>query len=181
VIAGDVSVAEDVGRIVATAMDRLGRVDVLVNAAGMVVSRTIEQMTLEEWKQTIDTNLSPIFYFCRLLWPIWRRQGGGVVVNVSSMAARDPFEGLGAYGSAKAGMNLLGTALAREGKSIGVRVHTVAPGAVETQMFRSLLTVEQYPTQQTLDPRQVAALVAQCACGDLAITSGEVVYVHQNL
>jgi 3-oxoacyl-[acyl-carrier protein] reductase len=180
VIAADVSVAADVERVVATAMDRLGRVDVLVNAAGMAVSGPVEKLTVEQWRQTIDTNLSPVFYFCRLLWPIWRRQGGGVVVNVSSFASRDPFAGLGAYGCAKAGMNLLGMALAREGKAIGVRVHTVAPAAVETGMFRSLMTVEQYPTEKTLDPRQVAAVIAQCACGDLAVTSGEVVYVHKN-
>jgi 3-oxoacyl-[acyl-carrier protein] reductase len=181
VIAGDVSVADDVNRVVAATMDRLGRVDVLVNAAGMVVSGSIEQLTVEQWRRTIDTNLSPVFYFCRLLWPIWRRQGGGAVVNVSSFAARDPFVGLGAYGAAKAAMNLLGLSLAREGKAIGVRVHTVAPAAVETDMFRSLITVEQYPTEKTLDPRQVAAVIVQCACGDLAVTSGEVVYVHKNL
>jgi 3-oxoacyl-[acyl-carrier protein] reductase len=180
VIGGDVSVASDVERVVATAMERLGRVDVLVNAAGMVVSGSIEQLTVEQWRQTVDTNLSPVFYFCKLLWPIWRKQGGGVVVNVSSFAARDPFAGLGAYGAAKAGMNFLGMALAREGRAIGVRVHTVAPGAVETAMFRSLMTVEQYPTEKTLDPKQVAAVIVQCACGDLAVTSGEVVYVHKN-
>jgi NAD(P)-dependent dehydrogenase (short-subunit alcohol dehydrogenase family) len=181
VIAGDVSAAEDVNRIVAEAMDRLGRVDVLINAAGMVVSRSIEQMSLEEWHRTIDTNLSPVFYFCRLLWPIWRKQGGGAVVNVSSFASRDPFPGIGAYGAAKAGMNLLGMSLAREGAAIGVRVHTVAPAGVETEMLRSLMTVEQCPTEKTLDPKQVAAVIAQCACGDLAVTSGEVVYVHKNL
>jgi NAD(P)-dependent dehydrogenase (short-subunit alcohol dehydrogenase family) len=180
-IAGDVSQPEDVSRIVETAMQRLGRVDVLVNAAGMVVSRAIDELTVEEWRQTIDTNLSSVIYFCRLLWPIWRRQGGGAMVNVSSMASRDPFAGLGAYGAAKAGMNLLGMALAREGKSIGVRVHTVACGAVETEMLRSLLTVEQYPADKTLAAAQVATVIAQCACGDLAITSGEVVYVHKNL
>jgi NAD(P)-dependent dehydrogenase (short-subunit alcohol dehydrogenase family) len=61
-----------------------------------------------------------------------------VVVNLSSMSSRDPFPGFAAYGAAKAGLNLLGLSAAREGEKIGVRVHTIAPGAVETGMFRQI-------------------------------------------
>jgi NAD(P)-dependent dehydrogenase (short-subunit alcohol dehydrogenase family) len=102
------------------------------------------------------------------------------VVNVSSYAARDPFDGLGAYGAAKAGINLLSLALAREGKPIHVRVHTVAPAATETTMLRTLLTPQQYPSEQTLDPAQVARVIVQCVCGDLECTSGEVIYIHKS-
>ena len=143
--------------------------------------RSVEQLTLDEWRQTLDTNLGSIFYFCRRLWPAWRRQGSGVVVNVSSYAVRDPFDGLGAYGAAKAGVNLLSLALAREGKSIGVRVHTVAPAATETAMLRSLLTAQQLPSERTLDPVAVGRVIVQCVCGDLECTSGEIIYVHKNI
>jgi NAD(P)-dependent dehydrogenase (short-subunit alcohol dehydrogenase family) len=102
-----------------------------------------------------------------------------VVVNVSSYAARDPFAGLGAYGAAKAGVNLLGLALAREGAEIGVRVHTVAPAATETAMLRSNFSRQQLPEDQTLSPQAVAKVIVQCVCGDLACTSGEVIYVHK--
>ena len=97
--------------------------------------RSIEELSPAEWRTLIDTNLSAIYFFCRRLWPIWRRQGGGVVVNVSSVSARDPFAGLGAYGAAKAGVNLLGLALAREGAAIHVRVHTIRRGRWKRRCF----------------------------------------------
>jgi NAD(P)-dependent dehydrogenase (short-subunit alcohol dehydrogenase family) len=102
-----------------------------------------------------------------------------VIVNVSSLAARDPFPGFFAYGAAKAGLNLLGLSLARQGASIGVRVCTVAPGAVETPLFRSLMTPEQFPTENTLSPEDVARVIGQCATGDLRFTSGEVIWMHK--
>jgi 3-oxoacyl-[acyl-carrier protein] reductase len=172
----------DVG-MVDEAVDRFaakfGRIDALVHCAGVAVMKPIESLSPDEWRGLIDTNLSPVYYFCRRLWPIWRKQGGGVVVNISSEAARNPFAGLGAYGAAKAAVNLLGLALAREGAEINVRVHTVAPAATETAMLRSIISTEQVPTEKTLAPQDVARVIVQCVCGDLACTSGEVIYVHK--
>ena len=175
----DVADAGNIEKVVRTILDRFGRVDALVHCAGVAPQRGIEEMSPKEWREIIDVNLSAVFHFCRLLWPHWKKQGGGVAVNVSSYAARDPFAGLGAYGAAKAGVNLLGLALAREGAAANIRIHTVAPAATETAMFRSLLTKEQYPTEKTLDPAEVARVIVQCVCGDLACTSGEVIYVHK--
>lgn len=178
--AGDVGDPARVQQIIEQVLGTFGRVDALVNCAGAVFMRSVEALTLEEWRQMLDTNLGSIFYFSRRLWPAWRRQGGGVIVNVSSYAARDPLEGLGAYGAAKAGVNLLSLALSREGAAIGVRVHTVAPAATETAMLRSILTPQQIPSERTLEPVAVARVIVQCVCGDLQCTSGEVIYVHKN-
>ncbi len=175
----DVSDSQQVDELIEDVLGNFRRVDALVHSAGVALMRSIETITLDEWRSTIDTNLSSIYFLCRRLWPVWRRLGGGVVVNVSSYAARDPFAGLGAYGAAKAGVNLLGLALAREGAEIGVRVHTVAPAATETVMLRSLISADQLPTDKTLEPEAVARVIAQCVCGDLACTSGEVIYVHK--
>lgn len=180
VIPGDVSDDVHVGKVIAKALARFGRVDALIHCAGVAPMRSVEELALNEWRQIIDTNLSAVYSFSRQLWSIWRRQGGGVMVNVSSNAARDPFAGLGAYGAAKAGVNLLGLALAREGQAINVRVHTVAPAATETAMLRALLTPQQLPPEKTLDPAEVARVIVQCVCGDLACTSGEVIYVHKS-
>ncbi|MGA3066408.1 MAG: SDR family oxidoreductase [Tepidisphaeraceae bacterium] len=178
VMPADVSSAQQVDDLVLRAREKFKRIDVLVHCAGVALARRADQMTQEEWRATIDTNLSAVFYFSRLLWPIWKSQGGGVMVNVSSLAGRDPFEGLGAYGAAKAGVNLLGVALAREGKSENIRVHTVAPGATDTVMFRSLVGPE-FPQDRILDPADVARVIVQCVRGDLVNTSGEVIYVHK--
>jgi len=104
-----------------------------------------------------------------------------VVVNVSSAAARDPFPGFAAYGAAKAGLNLFGLCAAREGQRIGVRVHTIAPGAVETAMFRQLLSPGQFPTEDALDPADVARIIASCVVGDLRYTSGEVIHIQKKI
>ncbi len=127
----DVADVQQVDALVENVLAKFGRVDVLSHCAGMAVMKPVEQLSTEQWRGMLDTNLSSIYFLCRRLWPVFRRQGGGVVVNVSSYSARDPFAGLGAYGAAKAGVNLLGLALAREGAQIGVRVHTVAPAATE--------------------------------------------------
>jgi NAD(P)-dependent dehydrogenase (short-subunit alcohol dehydrogenase family) len=175
----DVSDAADVDKLLEKLLQSVRRVDVLIHCAGHVVMRSIEELKLDEWRALIDINLSSIYFFCRRLWPVWRKQGGGVVVNVSSYAARDPLAGLGAYGATKAGVNLLGLALAREGAAIGVRVHTVAPAATETAMLRSIISHQQVPTEKTLAAEDVARVIVQCATGDLACTSGEVIYVHK--
>ncbi len=138
-------------------------------------------MDVAEWHAVLDTNLSAAFYLCKFAWPTFARQGSGVVVNVSSEAARDPFPGFAAYGAAKAGLNLFGRSAAKEGRAIGVRVHTVAPAAVETAMFRQILSAEQYPTEKTLQPREVARIIALCVGGELQYASGEVIYIHKEI
>ena len=177
----DVTRPPEVERLVSAALDRFGRIDALVNNAGFAPVRPIRDMTVDEWQAVIDTNLSAAFYATRAAWPAFERQGGGVVVNISSAAARDPFPGFAAYGAAKAGLNLLGLSAAREGAAAGVRVHTIAPGAVETGMFRRIMSPEQWPAEKTLDPADVAAVVLQCVRGDLRHASGEVIYLNKTV
>jgi len=181
VISGDVTVSADMNRLVEKTLAEFGRLDAIVNNAGLAPSCDIDQMSDEQWHAVIDTNLSAAFYLTRAAWPIFRRQGSGAVVNISSIAARDPFPGFTAYAAAKAGLNALSFSLAREGQKIGVRVHTVAPGAVETQMLRELFTAEQVPSDTVLAPSDVAKVIAQCIAGDLKFASGEVIWLHRTV
>ena len=181
IVAGDVADPEHAIRVVEQTMERFGGVDALVNNAGSAPVKLIEQMSVEEWRRVIDVNLSATFYFCKAVWRPFSEAARGAIVNISSLAARDPFNGFAAYGAAKAGINLLGLALAREGESKNIRVHTIAPGAVETGMFRSILSKDQYGEEKTLPPAEVARIVAMCVNGELAATSGEVIYVHKRL
>jgi NAD(P)-dependent dehydrogenase (short-subunit alcohol dehydrogenase family) len=143
--------------------------------------KSITEMSISQWHAVINTNLSAAFYTTKAAWPAFERQGGGVVVNISSAAARDPFPGFAAYGAAKSGLNLFGLAMAREGESIGVRVHTIAPSATETAMFRRLMTPQQYPPEKTMAPQDVARVVLQCVVGELRYASGEVIYLHKSV
>jgi NAD(P)-dependent dehydrogenase (short-subunit alcohol dehydrogenase family) len=177
----DVTRFEQVQTAVGTTVQHFGRIDAIVHCAGLAPVRTIPETSIEQWHAVIDTNLSAAFYLCKAAWPIFQRQRAGVVVNLSSQSARDPFPGFAAYGTAKAAVNLFGLSAAREGQSIGVRVHTIAPGAVETGMFRQIMTPEQYPSDKTLEPADVARVIANCIAGDLRYSSGEVIYLHKVL
>ncbi len=181
IVRADVSIAAEVESLIRSTMDRFGRIDALIHCAGLAPVRSIADMSAEEWRSVIDTNLSAAFYLCHSAWPVFKRQEGGVVVLVSSQAARDPFPGFAAYGAAKAALNHLTLSLAREGQSINVRAHCIAPGAVETGMLRRILSEEQYPAEKTLRPDDVAAVIAQCVRGDLRYTSGEVIYLHKSV
>jgi 3-oxoacyl-[acyl-carrier protein] reductase len=181
IVPTDVTRFEQVDAAVQMTVHQLGRIDAIVHCAGLAPVLSIADTSLEQWHAVIDTNLSAAFYLCKAAWPIFQRQRSGVVVNLSSQSSRDPFPGFAAYGAAKAGVNLLGLSMAREGQSIGVRVHTIAPGAVETGMFRKIMTAEQYPPAKTLDPEEVARVIAHCVAGELRHTSGEVIYLRRSL
>ncbi len=181
VVAADVSDPDASAQLVDRCLQTFGRLDAIVNNAGSAPRLGIEETTPADWQRIIETNLSSAFYLSRAAWPSFKTQHGGVIVNISSLAARDPFTGFAAYGAAKAGLNILGLVLAREGEPFNIRVHTLALGAVETAMFRGLLSEEQYPPKKTLDPADVATIIRQCIAGDLRYTSGEVIHLHKTL
>ncbi len=178
-IAADVSDPRGAESAVEAVVERFGRLDAIINCAGMAPQASIEQTTPQLWRDVIDVNLSSVFYTAHYGWKSLLAAGGGVIVNLSSEAARDPFPGFAAYAAAKAGMHLLAKVMAREGAAVNIRVHTLAPAAVETAMLRKILTAEQLPVDQTLDPREIAAVIVQCLDGSLSPTSGEVIYLHK--
>jgi NAD(P)-dependent dehydrogenase (short-subunit alcohol dehydrogenase family) len=180
VIRADVSIPETCEGLIHRVEQHFGRIDAIVHCAGVAPARAVEQTTPLLWREVLDTNLSAAFYLARAVWPMFRKRAGGVIVNVSSFAARDPYAGFAAYGAAKAGVNLLGLSLAREGAPLGIRVHTVAPAAVETRMFRQILTKEQFSAEKTLKPEEVAEVIVHCVRGTLRYTSGEVIWMKKD-
>ena len=116
------------------------------------------------------------FYVTKAVWEVMKRGGGGVIVNISSMAARDPFAGLGAYAVAKSGLNMLTLVSAREGDAAGIRVVGIAPGAVETPMLRGVVGDAQIPV---MEPTDLAAAIMEAVAGGLRYASGETIYLHR--
>lgn len=171
----DVSQSSACSEVVRSAADTFGRLDALVHCAGVAPALAIEHLSDEQWRQILDTNLSSAFYLARAAIPLLGRGGGGVIVNISSPAAVDPFPGFAAYGAAKAGLNVLTRMLAREGARDNIRAHAISPAATETAMFRALLTAEQYPPEKTLTPEDVARVIGHCVTGELRYASGEVI------
>jgi len=178
-IEADITRSAEVERAVDATIAAFGRVDAAVNCAGSAPLAPIESTTDEQFRDAIDTNLAHVFYVTRALWPHFKRQKSGCIVNLSSFSSRDPFNGFGAYAAAKAGINLFSLVASREGAPHGIRVHVVAPGAVETQMLRQNFSEKVLPAQKTLAPSAVAKVIAQIVAGDLACTSGEIIWVHR--
>jgi NAD(P)-dependent dehydrogenase (short-subunit alcohol dehydrogenase family) len=152
-----------------------GRVDALVNVAGSAELLTLDQITAERWRRTIDVNLGAAVLLTAAVWPTFKSQGSGVVVNVSSMASIDPFPGFSTYAAAKIGLNMFTRCTAQEGEAIGVKAVAVAPGAVETPMLRSMFDEQMIPTDKTLSPDAVAEVICGCVTGERAFENGKTI------
>lgn len=134
----DVSVRTDIDTMVAAAMERYGRLDVLYNNAAVQMSGRLVDCTEEDWDLTIATNLSAIFWACRAALPALLEGEGGSVINTASTLGLIGSEGYAAYGAAKAGLVLLTKQIAVEyGPS--VRANVIAPGSIDTPRFRKVL------------------------------------------
>jgi 3-oxoacyl-[acyl-carrier protein] reductase len=110
----------------------LGGLDILVNNAGVGSFATLADMTPEEWHRIIDTNLSGVYYCCHHAIPRMRQRGGGSIINISSLAARNPFAGGAAYNASKFGLNGLTEAVMLDHRNEKIRLSTVMPGSVST-------------------------------------------------
>ncbi len=154
-----------------TAIEKLGRVDVLVNNAAVAPLAMLDELTDDVFEEAVQVNVKSVFYLTRALWKHMKSQGRGVVVNISSLAAIDPFPGFSLYGSTKAWVDLMTTALAGEGKEHGLRVYSVRPGAVETQMLRGLFP--DFPADECVTPEDVAEKIWQCVSLPAQYESGQ--------
>src|SRR5260370_29881763 len=131
-MAADVSRVEDV-RAFFTAVDgKLGGLDILVNNAGQGLFKKVGEMTPEEWHLNIDLNLNGAFYCAHEALARFAKRGGGVIVNISSPAARNPFSGRAAYHPSKLGLNGFNEALMLDHRHDNVRVSSIMPGSVGT-------------------------------------------------
>src|ERR1051326_8356376 len=92
-ITADMRRYEDCRRLVQTAAEKFGGIDILINNAGLGYFKSVDQLTPEEWDETIQTNLSGVFYCCREAIPLLRKRGGGYIFNISSLAGVNPFAG----------------------------------------------------------------------------------------
>ncbi len=137
-IAGDVSREEDVHHLFQNVMDVYGRVDILVNCAGIVAVRPFVDMDVAIWDHVINVNLRGTFLCCLEAFRIMAEQRSGVIINLSSLSGVkgvEKFPGLSAYNVSKSGVAGLTEILAVEGKPYNIRVCAVSPGAVETEML----------------------------------------------
>lgn len=173
VVPTDVADPQQCASLVQQTMDTFGRVDALANVAGYAPLQPIPKITDDELRRVFAVNFDSVVYLTRACWPVFQQQKSGVVCNVSSMGAFDPFTGFNIYGAAKAAVNIFTKATADEGRKIGVKAYAIAPGAIETPMLRANFGEKLIPTTKTLDPAQVASAIRDCLTGTTDMKSGE--------
>jgi NADP-dependent 3-hydroxy acid dehydrogenase YdfG len=134
----DVASAEAVDVLVEQASAALGRVDLLVTAAGVASFGPLIGTKPTDWDPMLAVNLRGAMLCCRAVLPVMVRQRGGTIVNLASIAARRPIAGAAVYAATKAGLVAFSRVLAEEMRAEGVRVGVLAPGAVDTPLWDSI-------------------------------------------
>jgi 3-oxoacyl-[acyl-carrier protein] reductase len=132
-VVADVSKLEDVQAFVKAIMGRFGRIDGFVNNAGVGTFRAAADLTPEEWHRMVGVNLTGVYYCCHEILPIYKQQGKGDIVNISSLAGKNPFATGSGYNATKFGLNGFSEAMMLDHRNEGVRVSYVMPGSVATE------------------------------------------------
>ncbi len=165
------------GGVIEQTLGRFGSVDVLINNAATLIVGPIAAIDARALNETFATNTFAPALLVSRAWGSFVKQGGGRVINISSMATVDPFPGLAVYAASKAALESLTRSVAKEGKTHGIRAWAVAPGAVETAMLRRVASKEALPPERTLSPEAVARVILECVDGRRDAESGQTIHV----
>jgi 3-oxoacyl-[acyl-carrier protein] reductase len=128
----DVRKHVEIARAVNATVSRFGGLDILVNNAGVGIFADVASMDLDQWNEVIETNLTGVYHACHAAIPHLKKRGGGYIVNISSLAGKNPFTQGAAYCASKAGLNAFSEALMQELRYDNIRVSYVMPGSVAT-------------------------------------------------
>lgn len=128
----DVREASEFESLLDFAESELGGLDILINNAGIGIFKPVGEMTVEEWRGVLSTNLDSLFYGCRFAIPKMKRRGGGFIINIGSLAGKNAFPGGAAYNASKFGLIGFSEALMQEVRHDDIRVAYVMPGSVDT-------------------------------------------------
>jgi NAD(P)-dependent dehydrogenase (short-subunit alcohol dehydrogenase family) len=158
-VRADARSPDDASAAVAAAIERFGGLDILVNNAGVGVFANVADMDVAAWQQVIETNLGGVFFFSRAALPAMRQRGGGWIINISSLAASNPFVSGAAYCASKAGLNAFSDALMQEVRYDNIRVSCVMPGSVATGFGRGRPDASSPQADWKLAPEDVAQVV----------------------
>ena len=178
----DVADSASVAQMVEATCKEFGRIDLLVNSAGVGWSERLDQMSDETWKWIIETNLTGTFYCCREALRGMIEQKSGSIVNLASVAGLKGPPGLGAYAASKSGVIALTKVLALENTRHNVRINAIAPGYFRTDMNAAALDdpeagpkiIKRIPMRRAGQPAEIGALAVYLASDDASFVTGEV-------
>jgi NAD(P)-dependent dehydrogenase (short-subunit alcohol dehydrogenase family) len=174
VSACDVSREDNVNETVSEAIKRFGRLDVIVNNAGLMIFKPIVEQTGDDWLKILNVDLLGAFYFIKQAFKIMKP--GGAIVNVSSIHAEETEPLVSSYAAAKSALLSLTRSAALEGTPLGIRVNAILPGAVDTPMLWQNPNVksgiEKIDPADVGKPEDIAATIAYLASDDAAFVQG---------
>ena len=188
-IVGNVGDAAFCDEAVGTVAERHGRLDVLVNAAGIIVRADGPGTSEDDWRRIVDVNLGGVFFMSRAAVPHMRQSGGGAIVNFGSIWGDVGAAGVVAYCATKGGVHQLTRAMALDHVKDGIRINAVAPGEVNTPMLAfgrdkppspedlQKLADETIPMQRLAEPEEIARVVAFLASDAASYMTGSIVTV----
>jgi 3-oxoacyl-[acyl-carrier protein] reductase len=186
-VVADAAKREDADRLVEAAKERFGRIDVLVNNAGITRDQLLVRMKDDDWDQVLDTNLRGVFLLTRAAGKVMMRQKSGRIVNISSAAGAMGNAGQVNYSAAKAGVIGLTKASARELAHWNILVNAVAPGLIETDMAAAIpaeareALMQQVPLKRIGTVKDVAEVVRFLAGEGGGYITGQVIHVNGGL
>ena len=186
-VAADAAKREDCDRLVEAAKERFGRIDVLVNNAGITRDQLLVRMKDDDWDQVLDVNLRGVFLMTRAAGKVMMRQKSGRIINIASTAGAMGNAGQVNYSAAKAGVIGLTKAAARELAHWNILVNAVAPGLIETDMVASVpaetraALLQQVPLKRIGVAREVAEVVRFLAGDGAAYITGQTIHVNGGL
>jgi len=162
---GRVDSIEDCQRVVAEVMDRFGRIDFLVNNAGITVDKTVRKMSADDWHNVLNVNLFGAFAMTKAVLEHMIERGSGRIVNISSVIGETGNVGQANYAASKAGLFGFTKSLALETARRGITVNVVAPGFIGTEMVEAMpktaldAVIEKIPQRRLGKPEEVARVV----------------------
>ena len=187
VIAADISTADGAGQAIEAAMQTLGRLDVLVNNAGITRDTLLMRMSDADWDEVLTTNLKGAFLTCKAAIRPMLRQRSGRIVNISSVVGQVGNAGQANYAAAKAGLIGFTKSLAKEVGSRGITINAIAPGFIDTRMTAGLsdemkaMLLERTPLNRFGTPKDVAGAVAFLVGPDASFITGHTLTVDGGL
>jgi 3-oxoacyl-[acyl-carrier protein] reductase len=180
----DVSNQESVKQMINGAIEAFGRIDILINNAGITRDAMLKKLTAEQWQQVIDVNLSGVFYCTQAVLPYMTEQGSGKIINTSSIVGVHGNIGQTNYAATKAGVIGMTKTWAKELGRKGINVNAVAPGFVETGMVAKVpkkviqQMVEKVPLQRLGKPSDIANAYLYLASNESDYISGSILEVN---
>jgi 3-oxoacyl-[acyl-carrier protein] reductase len=129
----DVRIYAEIKALIEQTVLALGSLEILVNNAGIGIFAPVEEMSPEDFRAVLETNLFSVFYCCHEAIPLMKQRGGGYIINISSLAGANPHPRMAAYNASKFGLNGFSEALMQEVRHDGIKVSYIMPGSVDTE------------------------------------------------